>query len=492
MPFARLVPTVVLVFGFAAAVAITVIGVRELRLQSDQRAALRAELLARTLAERLSGTNAEQQDQIIERASIRSGAEILLVTAHGSIIIDGSVNPPSEPGLAQLLVVGEGETQTAMGRVRFSVARVPDPRQLSVVALTAAPRRPMATESLVQLVAIFTAALLGVAGLVALTLSKDVQSDVSYVRRRIVEMAAADADPIGEPIPVRSLDQVGAMTGAFNALIERYTQAERIYQRDLSLAVSIERDKSAFLSALSHELKTPLNVILGFTDVLLAEIEGPLSEDAQENLETVRRSGMHLKALIKDILDLSALESGELTLTRELTDLNAIADDVLREHRVSAQEKRLELKLTGRFAPAWADPLRVRQMIGNLVGNAIKFTNSGGVHVQIEPRGDISAIIVKDTGPGIAPREQNAIFEDYTQVGDLKSRGAGTGLGLAITRRLALMHDGEILLQSEVGQGASFAILLPAVKRGQSQSRARITPSPANVVAKRTTKGTSA
>src|SRR5690606_37029479 len=209
----------------------------------------------------------------------------------------------------------------------------------------------------------------------------------------------------GALIPIRSIDPVGSTTLAFNNLVERFARAEQSYIQDLHLASTLERDKSAFLVALSHELKTLLNVILGFTDVLLSEVEGPLSADARENLETVRCSGMTLKALIKDILDLSGLESGELTLARELIDPYQIADDVLKEHSVAAQEKHLELTLTGRPAPAWADPLRVRQMIGNLVSNAIKFTQRGSVRVQIEPRGDRSPIIVTDTGPGIAPEE---------------------------------------------------------------------------------------
>jgi signal transduction histidine kinase len=279
------------------------------------------------------------------------------------------------------------------------------------------------------------------------------------------------SNPSGTVIPARSLDQVGAMTEAFNELVQRYSEAEAAYKTDLDVAVTVERDKSAFLAALSHEFKTPLNAILGFTDVLLAEVEGPLSSEARENLEVVRRSGTTLNALIRDILDLSALESGELTLNKSLTDVYQVAGDVCREQKVRADEKGITLELEGEHAKAWADPLRVRQMIDNLVGNAVKFTHKGKVSVHVESRDQETAVVVSDTGPGIAAVEQAKIFDDYAQSGDNAARGAGSGLGLAITRRLVRMHDGRISLYSTLGEGATFTILLPSEARGEATAR---------------------
>jgi signal transduction histidine kinase len=479
MPFASLVPAIVVVFGLLAAVAIAAIGISELMHQNDRRAALRSELLATTLAERLNAAHAGSRELIIERAAVRSGAEVMLVHASGRVLIDGSASAPSEPGIAQLLVVGRGETQTSLGRTRFSSARLNAPwSDLAVITFVTAPKRPIAIDSLVSSVAAYTAILLAIAALVAFALSRDVHADVEYLSRRIRNMARSEADPAGASVPVRTIDDVGAMTHAFNELVQRFTEAESSYREDLRIAVSIERDKSAFLAALSHELKTPLNVILGFADVLLAEVEGPLSDEAKECLTTMRGSGLHLKALIKDILDLSALESGELTLARELTNVYVIATNVLAEHKVTALEKGVELRLSGETAVAWSDPLRVRQIVSNLVSNAVKFTQRGYVEVKVERRGEETAIIVNDTGPGIAIRDQQAIFEDFSQVGDIKARGAGTGLGLAITRRLVRMHGGKISLTSEIGKGASFTVLLPSVQRGRSRSKARISALP--------------
>ncbi len=477
MRFAGLVPAIVLVFGLAAAVSITVIGVQQLRQQSDSAAALRARLLAVTLAERLSEAKEDERPLLIERAAIRSGAELLLANASGKVLADGSLKPPPAPGVVQLLIVGEGETQTPLGRVRFFAAPLPAPNdEISVLTFVSAPKRPIATESLVRVVGLFTAVLLGVAALVAFALARDVHADVAYVRERIVQMARPDSSSIGQTVPVRTVDQVGAMTNAFNELVERFSEAEVAYKDDLHLAMTMERERSAFLAALSHELRTPLNVILGFADVLLAEVEGPLTDEARENLEVVRNSGAHLKALIKDILDLSALESGELTLAREMIDLVEVAQAVVNEHRLSAQAKGLQLKFEGSPAQAWADPVRVRQIIGNLLGNAIKFTREGEVTVAVETRDGQATVSVRDSGPGIAAKEQAAIFDDFSQVGDLRARGAGSGLGLAITRRLVHMHSGKIYIRSELGRGAEFLITLPNVARGRSLSKARLRP----------------
>jgi signal transduction histidine kinase len=274
-------------------------------------------------------------------------------------------------------------------------------------------------------------------------------------------MTALDSAPGGQPVVVRGVDQVGQLTVAFNRLIERFYAAEEAYRRDLSGALSYERERSDFLAALSHELRTPLNVILGFADVLLSEVDGPLSSEARENLLVVRQSGSHLRSLINDILDLSALETGRLNLQLKKTNLWSIAADVVRESRVAAEAKDLSIEIQGEAVEATADQLRIRQVLGNLVSNAVKFTSRGGVVVSVGKAGDHATLSVKDTGPGIAKEEQAAVFEEYRQSGDWQARGAGSGLGLAITRRLVRMHGGRIELESKLGEGSRFSVLLP-------------------------------
>jgi signal transduction histidine kinase len=464
IPFLVIAPAVVLIVGLAAGVALAVLGTVRLKTQSDDAAALRCKLLALTLAERLHRTSEEDRPVVVERAARRSGAELLLVRTDGTVLVDGTQGAPPKDRILDLLVASEGETTTELGRSRFfSAALQQAPTEyMNIIAFVEAPETPFATPSLVVWVGTLTALLVGVAALVALALARDVHADVTFVRKRIVEMAREGADPTGKPIPVRSVDLVGLLTSAFNVLVDRFTAAEHAYRQDLSGALAYDRDRSDFLAALSHELRTPLNAILGFTDVLLSEVDGPLSEDAKENLSVVRNSGQHLRALIDDILDLSALESGELRLNCKMIDVLSIGQEVVREARIAAEAKELEISVVGNRAMAYADGRRVRQIIGNIVGNAIKFTSKGGVSLRIEPRDGGVTIAVSDTGPGIAREDHEAIFQEYWQAGDVKRQRIGTGLGLAITRRLVQMHRGFIDLKSQLGKGSTFTIVLPS------------------------------
>jgi signal transduction histidine kinase len=465
LPFLVLAPAFVVVVGVIAAVAMAALGRLELRWQSDDASALRAKLLSTTLAERLRATPIEDRPTLVERAARRSGAELLLVAENGAILVDGTEGPPSNNKIVDLLVAAEGETVTQLGRARFQATPLASPNEfLTLIAFVGAPEAPFATGSLVSSLAVLTALFVGAAALVAFSLARDVSSDVAFVRDRIVEMAAEAAEPVGKHIPVRSTDQVGLLTSAFNVLVDRFAAAEHAYRQDLSGALAYDRDRSEFLAALSHELRTPLNAILGFADVLLAEVDGPLTPDARENLQVVRNSGEHLRALIDDILDLSALESGELRLSSRLIDVLPIAQEVAREARVAAEAKSLEIRLLGHPAQAWADPRRVRQIIGNIVGNAVKFTSRGHVLLRVDPRDGGVAISVSDTGPGIKPEDHEAIFREYWQSGEARQQRIGTGLGLAITRRLVQMHRGFIDLRSQLGKGSTFTVVLPAVR----------------------------
>jgi signal transduction histidine kinase len=468
----RLAPTLVIVLGVAVAALVTLLGLFELRAQNDGAVAVRSRVLASMIAARLRATAAADRAALVDKAAQRSGAEVLLVDPTGHVLVDGSLGAPSRAEIVDLLVRGEGEAVTRLGRTRFYAASLGPPLEhLSVLAFVAAPKLPFATRSLVGSVAALTAILLGAAVLVAFTFARDVHSDVAYVRERIVEMARENASPSGKPIPVRDVDQVGILTSAFNSLVERFTAAVHAYQADLAGALAYDRDRSAFLAALSHELRTPLNAILGFADVLLAEVDGPLSEEARDNLTVLRRSADHLRGLIDDILDLSALESGELSLDVGPVDVYTIAAEVVREARVTTQDRPIEITLSGEPSIAWADARRVRQILQNLVGNAVKFTLEGSVRVQVELAGELVRASVRDTGPGIPAEEQAAIFEEYRQTHASRQARTGAGLGLAITRRLVRMHGGTIELDSEVGRGTEFVVSLPVRPPGSQSVR---------------------
>jgi signal transduction histidine kinase len=487
LPFLPMVPAIILIVGVATAAAITWLGVEQLREQSDRATALQSKTLALTLGERLRATphkalgpDALGQipreeigerilkepdtlfDRVIARAADRSGAELLVVDEADRIIIDETDGGAADQSINILKKLGSGDTRASHGRAHFYATRLSAPLDgLWLIAFVPAAETPYATSPLVRSVLLFALGLIGVAAFVAYLLARSVHSDVSYVRDRIVAMTTADSAPGGQAIVVRGVDQVGQLTVAFNRLVERFYAAEEAYRRDLSGALNYERERADFLAALSHELRTPLNVILGFADVLLSEVDGPLSAEARENLTVVRQSGSHLRSLINDILDLSALETGRLNLQLRKTNLWTIAADVVRESRLSAESKDLTIELRGEPVEATADQLRVRQVLGNLVSNAVKFTNKGSVVVTVGKSDDHAALSVADTGPGIATEEQTAVFEEYRQSGDWQARGAGTGLGLAITRRLVRMHGGRIELESRLGEGSRFTVLLP-------------------------------
>ncbi|MBX3131160.1 MAG: HAMP domain-containing histidine kinase [Polyangiaceae bacterium] len=471
--FVLLAPALVVALGIIAALAMVWVGRVELQAQSDAAALLRARVLADTLAERLEHAPTAKLDAMLDAAARDSGAELALLATDGEVVVDRTRDLPPFARRLEMLVRTSGLEQSERRR-QFAVSVVHSgPKNLRLAVLVEAPDPPGAVRTLLASVAAVTALLVGVAALVAYAVARDVHADVEFLRARIVAMASARAGPRREAVPVRAIDQIGLLTHAFNALLARFTAAEQAYRRDLLLAEAADRERAAFLAALSHELRTPLNAILGFTDVLLAEVDGPLSADARENLEVVRNSGSHLRDLIGDILDLSALESGELELSCQAVDVRPIAEEVARELTVAAQSKGVRLTFTGNTAVAWADPRRIRQILSNVLGNAIKFTNEGEVTLDVDAEPGFAVLRVTDTGPGIADEDQSAIFDEYRQVGDLRSRGVGTGLGLSITRRLVQMHRGSVEVESSVGVGSAFTIWLPAEPKPDDDGEAQ-------------------
>jgi signal transduction histidine kinase len=466
LPLLPIAPAIVVVVGISTALVMAVLGVSQLQATGDDAATLRADALSATLAARLDATPVEDRGELLGRAARRSAAEILLVEKDGQILVNESFEKPSRDDVQHLLAAGDGETRTALGRVRFAARPLKAPRgSLSVVTFVAAASPPPGSIALVNGVAALTALLLGIAVTVSLAYAKAARDDVEFVRRRIVDMARPDAHPAGEPIPIRSLDQVGALTASFNLLVARFAAAERSYRADLRQAAEGARERSAFLAGLSHELRTPLNAILGFTHVLETEVDGPLDVEARESLGVIKTSGEHLKTLIDDVLDLSALETGQLRLNRRALDVRELAEEVVREARATVRDKPVGLAVTGQAGLfAHADARRIRQVLTNLISNAIKATTQGWVTVHIEDRSGMVALVVQDTGAGISPEEREAIFEAYRQAGDVRSRRGGTGLGLSIAQRLVGMHGGQIEVESQLGRGSRFTVLLPRME----------------------------
>jgi signal transduction histidine kinase len=229
------------------------------------------------------------------------------------------------------------------------------------------------------------------------------------------------------------------------------------------------RHKSEFLANMSHELRTPLNAIIGFSEVLSERMFGELNEKQEEYLKDIHASGQHLLSLINDILDLSKIEAGKMELELSDFDLPMTMDNALMLVRERATRRGIELHSTvdGRLGQIQADERKIRQVLLNLLSNAIKFTPEGGrIEVGAKPVDGSIEVSVSDTGVGIAPDDQQAVFEEFRQVGTADKKAEGTGLGLALSRKFIELQGGRIWLKSEVGMGSAFTFTVP-VRRGQ-------------------------
>lgn len=459
---AALAPLVVVALGLLLAMAIGALGVRQLRVASEQDARARASALTDVLAARLGPLSDEGREHALRLAVRRTAVEGFLAEADGEVLVDASLGGVERGEVARWIERGTGETSTRLGAAYFVARRVHAGPWLVLVA-----RRPPAAEGesrLIDSLIALTTLLVFAAAAVAFAVTRDAGRDIDFLTRRIDGMAQVRSAPTGELVPVRAIDEIGGLAVAFNRLVVRFLSAERAYHDHLSRARDADRDRSAFLAAVSHELRSPLNAILGFSDLLVQEVDGPLSPDAREEVEQIRGSGQHLLALINDILEFSAIESGQLKLAVSAVDVVHVCTDVVREARLSLGGRPLELEVRGE-GPLFGhvDPRRLRQIVGNLVSNAVKFTERGAVVVTLGVEGCTVTIAVSDTGRGIAPEEQSLVFEDYRQTTEERGRRRGSGLGLAIARRLVLAHGGTIRLESEIGVGTTFFLAFPRV-----------------------------
>jgi two-component system, NtrC family, sensor kinase len=244
-------------------------------------------------------------------------------------------------------------------------------------------------------------------------------------------------------------------------------QNARLFQEIADKSRQLEaasRHKSEFLANMSHELRTPLNAIIGFSEVLMQRMFGELNAKQDEYLKDIYDSGRHLLSLINDILDLSKIEAGRMELELTDFDLPTAIDTALTLVRERATRRGIALQKTldERIGSVQADERKVRQVVMNLLSNAIKFTPEGGrIQVRAMPVDGSVEVSVTDTGVGIAPEDQEAVFEEFRQVGASAAKQEGTGLGLALCRKFVELHGGTIWVTSAVGAGSTFTFRLP-------------------------------
>ena len=256
----------------------------------------------------------------------------------------------------------------------------------------------------------------------------------------------------------------------------RLQEANTALQASYLKAKESDRLKSEFVANMSHELRTPLNAIIGFTKVILNEIDGPLTDMQREDLTAIYSSSQHLLRLVNDILDLSKIEAGKMELHKEWVDIKELVYGVMATTITLIGDKDIKLveRVTGGLPPVYVDRTRIRQVILNLLSNAAKFTERGTITLTVdrlvetvESQGEshpqlFLLFTVADTGIGIAPEDIPIVFEEFRQVDSSLARQAeGTGLGLPISKRLVEMHGGRLWIESQVGVGSRFCFTLP-------------------------------
>ncbi len=299
------------------------------------------------------------------------------------------------------------------------------------------------------------------AGLVAWVTSRHITGDVEYVTEGVGTMARRGT--LRDPIPIRSLDEVGELTRRFEMLRSHFIGVLEREREARRRAEEADRYRTEFLTTVSHELRTPLNGILGFTDVLLNEIEGPLTTAQREDLQVIRASGAHLMRLFNDVLDLSAASSGHLRLDRGKVEVPPLLEGLAAEleGQTDGRSVAIRVQLGDDLPTVFADVDRLRRILTNLASNALKHTEQGEVVLAATADGDAVRFDVRDTGPGIPADQLPSLFEEFVQVGDERRRRGGAGLGLTISKQLAELHDGSLEVQSRVGEGSTFTVRIP-------------------------------
>ncbi len=265
------------------------------------------------------------------------------------------------------------------------------------------------------------------------------------------------------PFTPRQIELLEAFAAQAVIAIQNVRLFTEIQEKSHQLEVASQH-KSQFLANMSHELRTPLNAILGYTEMMVDGLYGDLPEKAQTTLERVQSNGKHLLGLINDVLDLSKIEAGQLVLAAEDYSVADMVNTVMAATESLAKTKNLALEanVAAGLPRGVADSRRLAQVLLNLVGNAIKFTDEGKVEIRAARTDDNFEISVVDTGPGIAPADQAKIFEEFQQVDNTSTRKkGGTGLGLSISRKIVELHGGRITVESEVGKGSTFKVTLP-------------------------------
>jgi adenylate cyclase len=272
------------------------------------------------------------------------------------------------------------------------------------------------------------------------------------------------------PFTDKQISMVSTFADQAAIAIENVRLFDEIQEKNRQLQMASE-NKSQFVSSMSHELRTPLNAIIGLTEMMVTNAARFGTEKAMEPLQRVNRAGTHLLGLINQVLDLSKIEAGKLELNPQTVKLAPLLEEVIGTARQLAEQNKNRLVVEAKedLGALTVDPMRLRQILLNLLSNACKFTKEGEIKLRVRRlrnARDWIEMAVADSGVGMTPEQQAKLFEEFTQADRTTAqRFGGTGLGLAITRKLARMMGGDVTVTSEPGKGSVFTVRLPASVR---------------------------
>jgi len=259
----------------------------------------------------------------------------------------------------------------------------------------------------------------------------------------------------------KAIKRDGKLEG-FLSILRDITEKKKAQKQEVKNLKELDNAKTNFLNIISHELKTPLTAILAHLDVL-DNLKPQLSDEILKSLDAIERNSNHLKVLIGNLLEISRIESKKLELNLEEIDINYLIREIVENLKILSDKKDLELMIKSEELPSiTVDYERVREILYNLVHNAIKFTDEGSIEIIGEKQGDFVLIKIRDTGIGISKEKMKKLFQKFYQIDPPTSRKhGGTGIGLSITKQLIELHGGEINVESKLGEGSIFSFSLP-------------------------------